>query len=68
MASAQAGEELLRDALCKRIALVGLSLGGSISLYLAAQPAAAYLGLVTMNSPVFIPTIFQPALRWLGTA
>ena len=61
------GGEVLRDAHGKRIALVGLSLGGSISLYLVARQPQAYLGLVTTNSPVFIPTIFQPALRWPGS-
>ena len=67
VASAEEGLAVLRAADCTRIALVGLSLGGSISLYLAARQPQAYLGLVTMNSPVFIPTIFQPALRWLGS-
>jgi carboxylesterase len=64
--SAQAGLPVLAAAGCTQIALVGLSLGGSISLYLAAQQPAAYLSVVTINSPVFIPTILQPALRWLG--
>lgn len=64
--SARAGLPVLERAGCTQIALVGLSLGGSISLYLAEQRPRAYLTVVTINSPVFIPTIFQPALRWLG--
>ncbi len=64
--SALAGLPVLAAAGCTQVALVGLSLGGSISLYLAAQQPDDYLSVVTLNSPVFIPTILQPALRWLG--
>jgi carboxylesterase len=64
--SALEGLPVLAKAGCTRVALVGLSLGGSISLYLAEQRPADFLSVVTINSPVFIPTIFQPALRWLG--
>jgi carboxylesterase len=65
--SAEAGMAPLQAAGCTRIALVGLSLGGTISLYLAAHHPADYLAVVTMNSPVYLPPIFEPALRWLGT-
>ena len=64
--SAEAGLPVLRHAGCTRIALAGLSLGGSIALYLAAHRPGAYLGLITMNSPIYLPPIFTPALRWLG--
>jgi carboxylesterase len=64
--SALEGLPVLAKAGCTRVALVGLSLGGSISLYLAEQRPADFLSVVTINSPVFIPTIFQPPLRWLG--
>src|SRR5262249_2909794 len=66
VAAARGGIAELRTAGCERIALIGLSLGGTISLYLAAHEPGAYLGVVTMNSPVYLPPVFAPALRWLG--
>jgi carboxylesterase len=60
LASAQDGLELLRG-MCDRIVLMGMSMGGLLSVLLAAdQPPA---GLVLMSTPV---TLLQsPLRRWL---
>jgi carboxylesterase len=60
LASAQDGLELLRG-MCDRIVLMGMSMGGLLSVLLAAdQPPA---GLVLMSTPI---TLLQsPLRRWL---
>ena len=40
---------------CKRVYLVGLSLGGALSLYVAAQRGDEVAGVVAMSAPIFLP-------------
>ena len=42
-------------AMCRRVYLVGLSLGGALSLYVAAQRGNEIAGVVAMSSPIFLP-------------
>ncbi len=42
-------------AMCRRVYLVGLSLGGALSLYVAAQRGDEIAGVVAMSSPIFLP-------------
>ena len=61
LASAQDGLDLLRG-LCDRVVLLGLSMGGLLSILLAeAQPPA---GLVLMSTPTLVPpNRLRPLLR-----
>ena len=40
---------------CKRVYLVGLSLGGALSLYVAARRSDDVAGVVAMSAPIFLP-------------
>ena len=40
---------------CRRVYLVGLSLGGALSLYVAARRGDEIAGVVAMSSPIFLP-------------
>lgn len=60
LASAEDGLYLLRG-MCDRIALMGMSMGGLLSILLAAdQPPA---GLVVMSTPIML--LQSPLRRWL---
>ncbi|HUS13865.1 MAG TPA: alpha/beta fold hydrolase [Chloroflexia bacterium] len=66
VASAEAGLAQLQAHGCRRVVLAGLSLGGAISLFLAARDPDAYAGLITMSAPVWIPPLLQAPLEALG--
>lgn len=49
--------EALDDMLahCKRVYLVGLSLGGALALYTAAHRAGDLAGIIAMSAPIYLP-------------
>lgn len=46
-------DDMLR--MCRRVYLVGLSLGGALSLYVASQRGGEIAGVIAMSSPIFLP-------------
>lgn len=64
LASAQDGLDLLRG-LCDRVVLLGLSMGGLLSILLASETPPA--GLVLMSTPTLVPpNRLRPLLRPLS--
>jgi len=68
VASADEGLAQLRAYGCKRIYLAGLSLGGALTLYLAARDPDAYAGMVVMSAPVWIPAMLRLPLTAVSDA
>jgi carboxylesterase len=48
---------------CDRVYLAGLSLGGALTLYTAAQRGSDLAGIVAMSAPIYIPTGVGSLLR-----
>ncbi len=47
---------------CQRIYAAGLSLGGTLSLHLAAQRRLD--GVITINAPIYLPSFIKTAVDW----
>jgi len=52
-------------AKCSRVYLVGLSLGGALTLYTASQRGKELAGLVVMSAPIYVPSGVSYLLRGL---
>lgn len=48
---------------CKRVYLVGLSLGGALTLYTAAHRGGDLAGIVAMSAPVYLPSGLSLVLK-----
>ena len=61
-ASVNAAVDEMR-ARCKRVYLGGLSLGGALTLYTAAQRGQDLAGIIVMSAPIYLPTPLGYALK-----
>ncbi|MEO8286877.1 MAG: alpha/beta fold hydrolase [Chloroflexota bacterium] len=50
-------------ARCSRVYMVGLSLGGALTLYTASKRGADIAGLVAMSAPIYVPSPVTYLLR-----
>src|SRR5204862_768650 len=53
-------------AMCSTVYVAGLSLGGALAIYTAAQRRKVVAGVVAMSSPIYIPSTVALALRSLN--
>lgn len=61
-ASVSAGLDAML-ARCKRVYVAGLSLGGALTLYTAAERGADLAGIIAMSAPIYVPHGFTYVLR-----
>ncbi|MDQ2806787.1 MAG: alpha/beta fold hydrolase [Chloroflexota bacterium] len=66
LASADAGLAALRAHGCRRLFIAGHSLGGALTLALAARDPLAYAGIILMSAVIWIPPLLRVPLGWVG--